>query len=66
MTNIQRVRECVLRSPGLDDDEISEMTGVQPRQQVNQICRRLVDHGELKRVPGPKKKLVNYPAGSKS
>ena len=52
-TNMQRVREFVLRSPGLDDDEFSDMTGVKPRQQVKQICRRLVDRGELKRVPGP-------------
>ena len=64
MTNIQCVREFVHRNPGLDDDEISRMTGVKPRQQVNQICRRLADRRELTRVPGPQSKLVNYPAES--
>ena len=53
--------KLLTRQPGLDDDQISELTGNKPRQQVNQICRRLVNRGVLLRYPGPMGKIVNYP-----
>ncbi len=46
--------------PGLDDDELSRVTGVAPRQQVNQICRLLESRGLLRREKGPRGKIVNY------
>ncbi len=59
VTNIDRVIELVSRKSGLDDDKISELTGVNPRNQVNRICNDLAKLGKLKRVPGPKGKLIN-------
>ena len=45
--------------PGLDDDELSSLSGVQPRQQVNQVCRHLANCGKIIREKGPNGKLVN-------
>ena len=61
MTNADHTLELLRREPGLDDDQISELTGIKPRQQVNQICRRLENHGMLRRCPGLMGKIVNYP-----
>ncbi len=44
----------------MDDDQISDLTGIKPRQQVNQICRRLENHGMLRRSTGVTGKIVNY------
>ncbi len=60
MTHRERIVELLRKQPGLDDDEISRLTGIEPRQQVNQICHRLENQGQLKRVPGPAGKIVNY------
>ena len=38
-TNEERIVALLLCRPELDDDEISQSTGITPRQQVNQICR---------------------------
>jgi len=43
----------------LDDDQLSERTGIRPRQQVNQICRRLQRAGVVRRYEGPDGKLVS-------
>lgn len=43
----------------LDDDQLSERTGIRPRQQVNQICRGLQCAGVVRRYVGPDGKLVN-------
>lgn len=43
----------------LDDDELARRCGISPRQQVNQICRRLEVQGVLTRSMGPSGKLVN-------
>jgi hypothetical protein len=59
LTNIDRVVETLHRWPGLDDDQLADQAGVQPRQQVNQICRRLRDQGTLRRALGPNGKIVN-------
>ena len=61
MTNTDRIIELLRRQPGLDDDQISDLTGIKPRQQVNQICRRLENHGILRRSTGATGKIVNYP-----
>jgi hypothetical protein len=43
----------------LDDDELSTHTSFLPRQQVNQICRRLQVEDVLSRELGPKGQIVN-------
>ena len=60
MTNADRILE-VLRTSSrpLDDDELARRCGIQPRQQVNQICLRLEAEGDLVRTAGPDGKLVN-------
>ena len=45
MTNAERIVAALKDTPGLDDDELSSMTGILPRQQVNQICRQLATAG---------------------
>ena len=57
-------RESILRAlrvagRPLDDDELARMTGIAPRQTVNQVCRGLVVEGLLERCSGPDGKLVN-------
>lgn len=60
MTNIDKIIALLSKNPGLDDDEISSHANIRPRQQVNQICRRLESRGVLKRTTGPRGKVVNY------
>ncbi|MCY3684544.1 MAG: hypothetical protein OXH16_24395 [Gemmatimonadetes bacterium] len=59
ITNRDRIIKLLSQQSRLDDDEISELTEIKPRQQVNQICRDLVRLGKLKRFQGPKGKIVN-------
>jgi len=63
MTNPDRIIETLRRSPGLDDDELSRIADVRPRQQVNQICRYLESKGVVERVRGEKGKIVNLLVG---
>ena len=58
-TNSDRICELLVMHPDLDDDEISTRTGISPRQQVNQICRRLERRRVLRRYRGPTGKIVN-------
>jgi len=61
-TNHDRVLALVRAEPGLTDTEIRRRTGIQPHQQVNQICRSLSAAGLSKRVPGPDGRIINVPA----
>ena len=64
MTNADRILDTLKRHPeGLDDDELSQLSGVSPRQQVNMICRKLQRSGLIIRHVGPSGKLCNYPEG---
>lgn len=65
-SNEERIAALLRRRPGLDDDEISQLTGIEPRQQVNQICRRLERRGVLTRTAGPRGKIVNALVGALS
>jgi len=58
-TNTQRLIETLRQWPSLDDDQLARQSGIQPRQQVNQICRRLEGLGTLHRKRGPEGKIVN-------
>jgi hypothetical protein len=42
----------------LNDDELSDRTGIRPRQTVNQVLRKLEHEGRVRRTPGPQGKLV--------
>lgn len=53
------LRALRLSSSPLDDDELSVRTDITPRQQVNQICRRLQTERILDRINGPGGKIVN-------
>ena len=65
MTNREKVLSTLrLSTSPLDDDELARRAGVSPRQQVNQICRRLVQEGLLTRVSGPDGKIVNALRGT--
>jgi transcription initiation factor IIE alpha subunit len=60
-SNAQRILDLLVRRSALDDDEISTILNITPRQQVNQICRRLEREGTVRREYGPRGKIVNIP-----
>jgi len=65
-TNRDLILKCIDQHPeGLDDDELSQLAGVEPRQQVYQIATRLAAHGVIKREsivkPGKRRKIHNFP-----
>ena len=61
MTNGERILELILRQPGLTDEQIRRKTGIEPHQQVNQICRKLATQGLVIRRPGREGLIVNLP-----
>jgi len=62
MTHADRILGALSRYPqGLDDDELSTLLGITPRQAVNQVCRRLAAAGVIRRAYDPDRgKLTNY------
>ncbi|MEU4779385.1 hypothetical protein [Micromonospora sp. NPDC023633] len=71
LTVAERVMQELQRTRlPLDDDELARRLGVQPRQTINQVCRRLEENGRIRRYVGPRGKIVNEhlagtrPAGS--
>jgi hypothetical protein len=58
-THAERIIALLSEWPGLDDDEIARALSIEPRQTVNQICRRLAASGVLRRGRGPSGKIVN-------
>lgn len=58
-SNTTLVIETLRRWPGVDDDQLAKQAGIEPRQTVNQICRRLEKSGRLIRATGPGGKIVN-------
>jgi hypothetical protein len=68
-TNRDLILKCIEDHPeGLDDDELSKLAGVEPRQQVYQIATRLAAHGEIRRESviksGKRRKIHNFPLGA--
>lgn len=51
MTHKERILAFLAERRGLwfDDDEISRTLNIQPRQQVNALCRQLHDYGRIRR-----------------
>ena len=71
MTNMEENFDLIANHPeGLDDDDIARMTGIQPRQQVQQLCNQLADSKRILRQSvgkaGKRRKIHNFPAGIES
>ena len=65
-TNKEDVFDLIQKHPeGLDDDDIAAMTGITPRQQVQQLCNRLAANNRIRREsvdkPGKRRKIHNFP-----
>ncbi len=65
-TNREEIFDLINSHPeGLDDDDIAEMTGIQPRQQVQQLCNQLADSRRIRRQSvgkaGKRRKIHNFP-----
>src|ERR1044071_3569983 len=66
MTNKEEVFDLIRGHPeGLDDDDISQMTGIKPRQQVQQLCNQLASTRRIRRESvektGKRRKIHNFP-----
>ena len=66
MTNKEEIYDLIKDHPeGLDDDDIAQMTGIQPRQQVQQLCNQLADSQRIHRhsvgKAGKRRKIHNFP-----
>lgn len=66
MTNKEEIFDLIANHPeGLDDDDIAQMTGIQPRQQVQQLCNQLADSKRIHRHSvgkvGKRRKIHNFP-----
>jgi hypothetical protein len=67
MTNKEEVFDLIQGHPeGLDDDDISEITGIRPRQQIQQLCNQLAATKRIRRESvektGKRRKIHNFPA----
>ncbi len=58
-THAARIMALLASSPGLNDDEIARELSIEPRQTVNQVCRRLAARGVLVRTTGGAGKIIN-------
>src|ERR1051326_3019215 len=66
MTNKEEIYDLIQKHPeGLDDDDISTMTGIEPRQQVQQLCTQLASVKRIRRESidkaGKRRKIHNFP-----
>src|ERR1041384_7381742 len=66
MTNKEEIFDLISTHPeGLDDDDIAQITGIQPRQQVQQLCNQLADSKRILRQSvgkvGKRRKIHNFP-----
>jgi len=67
MTNKEEIFDAIQSHPeGLDDDDLSMMTGIKPRQQVQQLCNQLASTRRIRRESvdkaGKRRKIHNFPA----
>jgi hypothetical protein len=67
MTNKEEIFDLIQKHPeGLDDDDISKMTGIEPRQQVQQLCNQLASVKRIRRESvdkaGKRRKIHNFPS----
>ena len=67
--NKEEIFDLIQNHPeGLDDDDISKMTGIEPRQQVQQLCNQLASVKRIRRESvdkaGKRRKIHNFPSAS--
>lgn len=65
-TNTERILDAIARAGGSSDSELGGATGVEPHQQVNQICRELERRGLIERRPRPDGRIGNFLASQDS
>jgi len=67
-TNKEEVFHLIQRHPEGQDDDICRMTGIMPRQQVQQLCNRLAASNRIRREsiekPRKRRKIHNFPIES--
>ena len=61
MSNVHLILALVRAHPGLSDAGLCQRSGVEPHQQVNQICRGLEKKGLIRRERAPSGRIVNVP-----
>jgi len=66
-TNKEEIFDLIQKHPeGLDDDDISKITRIEPRQQVQQLCTQLASAKRIRRQSvdkaGKRRKIHNFPA----
>src|SRR5687767_1255163 len=66
MTNKEEIFDLLQQHPeGLDDDDITKITGIQSRQQVQQLCNQLASSKRIRRQSmekaGKRRKIHNFP-----
>ena|ERR1051326_4987362 len=71
MTNKEEIFDLINKHPeGLDDDDIAGITGIQPRQQVQQLCNQLADSKRIRRHSvekgGKRRKIHNFPTAAEA
>ena len=65
-TNKEQIFDLIQEHPeGLDDDDISALSGIGPRQQVQQLCTQLAVAERIRRESvskaGKRRKIHNFP-----
>ena len=71
MTNREELFDAIQDHPeGLDDDDLSRLTGIRPRQQVQQLCNQLAATKRIRRESvdkeGKRRKIHNFPMDAAS
>ena len=66
MTNKEEIFDLIQKHPeGIDDDDISTLSGIEPRQQVQQLCTQLASVKRIRRESidkaGKRRKIHNFP-----
>jgi len=66
VSNKDEVFDLIQGHPeGLDDDDISDITGIKPRQQIQQLCNQLAATKRIRRESvektGKRRKIHNFP-----
>ena len=65
MSNADTILAAIHQSSGLTDAELVGLTGIEPHQQVNQICNRLARNGRIRRERDSGGLFVNRPVLSR-
>lgn len=66
MTNAEVLIAAISQHPGATDGELRVITGIEPHQQVNQVCRRLDGQGRISRRVRDDGRIGNFPLGAKA